>query len=198
MTDDISTALARYPTSVTLGATTFRLRMMTAADGDALMVFARELPAHDTLHMRRDITQAPGIAQWLKELADGSIYSLLGEDAHGVAGYSTINLNELEWTRHVADLRMATATRARGLGPGRLLAREAFNLALALEVEKVIARMTPDQTAARVQFRELGFTPEALLRDHVKDRHGEYHDLLLKTCSVRDFLARCAAYGRTP
>jgi len=198
MTENITAALARYPISVTLGATTFRLRMMSGADGEALMAFARELPAHDTLHMRRDITQAPGIAQWLKELDEGSIYSLLAEDAHGVAGYSTINLNELEWTRHVADLRMATAARARGLGLGRLLAREAFNLALALDVEKVIARMTPDQTAARVLFRELGFKPEALLRDHVKDRHGDYHDLLLKTCSVREFLANCAAYGRTP
>ena len=121
--------------------------------------------------------------------------SILAEDAEGVAGYSTVNLNELEWTRHVADLRVATAPRARGHGLGRLLAREGFNIALALDIEKLLARMTPDQEGARILFQELGFTPEALLKDHVKDREGNYHDMLLKSCSVRAFIAQREAYG---
>ena len=59
-----------------------------------------------------------------------------------------------------------------------------------------MARMTPDQEGARILFEELGFTPEALLRDYVKDRDGNYHDMLLKSCSVREFLGRRMAYGR--
>ena len=31
---------------------------------------------------------------------------------------------------------------------------------------------------------------------YVKDRDGNYHDMLLKGCSVRDFMARREAYGR--
>ena len=74
--------------------------------------------------------------------------------------------------------------------------REGFNLALALDIEKLLARMTPDQSAARVLFEELGFKPEALLKDYVKDRDGNYHDMLLKACSVPEFLAQREAYGR--
>ena len=189
-------ALAHYPITAKLGGEDYRIRVMSPVDSEALMAFARELPAHDTLYMRRDITRQSGVDSWIKELKDGVIYSLLAEDTLGVCGYSTINLNELEWTRHIADLRVATATRTRGRGLGRLLAREAFNIALALDIEKLLARMTPDQEGARVLFQELGFQPEALLRDHVKDRDGNYHDLLLKACSVQSFLAQRAAYGR--
>jgi len=192
----VAKALAHYPITAKLGGQDYRIRTMTPADGEVLMAFARELPPHDTLYMRRDITRQSGVDSWLKDLKEGVIYSLLAEDNLGVCGYSTINLNELEWTRHIADLRVATATRTRGRGLGRLLAREAFNIALALDIEKLLARMTPDQEGARVLFQELGFQPEALLRDHVKDREGHYHDLLLKACSVRTFLAQRAAYGR--
>lgn len=192
----LAKALAHYPITAKLGGQDYRVRTMTTEDGEALMAFARELPAHDTLYMRRDITRKSGVDSWLKDLREGVIYSLLAEDSAGVCGYSTVNLNELEWTRHVADLRVATALRTRGRGLGRLLAREAFNIALALDVEKLFARMTPDQDGARVLFQELGFQPEALLRDHVKDREGNYHDLLLEACSVQSFLAQRAAYGR--
>ena len=189
-------ALAAYPMSVTLNGQTYTLRMMTLADGPALRAFAAALPAHDRLYMRRDLSADEGIGSWLKDIEDGNIYSLLAVDGEGVAGFSTVHLNNLEWTRHVADIRVATATRTRRTGLGRLLVREGFNLALALDIEKLMARMTPDQSGARVLFEELGFTPEALLKDYVKDREGNYHDMLIKGCSVHEFLARRAAYGR--
>ena len=193
----VSRALQNYPLSTVLKGEEYRLRLMTTGDGPALMAFARALPPHDTLFMRRDITRQSGIDMWIKDIENAVIYSVLAEDKQGVVGYSTINLTDLEWTSHVADLRVATASRARGKGLGRLLAREAFNIALALGIEKLFARMTPDQEGARVLFQELGFQPEALLKDHIKDRDGNYHDLLLKACSVNTFLAQRAAYGRT-
>jgi L-amino acid N-acyltransferase YncA len=189
-------ALVHYPINTVLGGEQYRIRVMSPADGEVLMAFARELPPHDILYMRRDITHQSGVDSWIKGLKDGVLYSLLAEDSHGVCGYSTINLNELEWTRHIADMRVTTAKRARGQGLGRLLAREAFNIAVALDVEKLIAHMTPDQESARVLFRELGFQPEALLRDHIKDRDGNYHDLLIKACSVQTFLALRSASDR--
>lgn len=190
-------ALAAYPITLTLGGRPYTLRMMTTGDGEALQAFARGLTAHDRLYMRRDLTAESGIASWLKDIESGVIYSVLAEDDEGVAGFSTIHLNTLEWTRHVADIRVATALRTRRSGLGRVLVREGFNLALALDIEKLIARMTPDQHGARVLFEELGFTPEALLKDYVKDRDGHYHDMLMKSCSVSAYFARREAYGRS-
>ena len=62
------------------------------------------------------------------------------KDEFGVVGYSTIDLNDLESTAHVAEMRITTANRAHGVGLGRLLTREGFNIALALGIEKIVAR----------------------------------------------------------
>ncbi|MGR8921435.1 MAG: N-acetyltransferase family protein [Gammaproteobacteria bacterium] len=193
--DALAEALAHYPMQVALGDRKYAIRAMTLEDGPALMTFARGLPPHDTLYMRRDLTSEQGIESWLNDIREGVIHSVLAEDDEGVAGFSTIHLNKLEWTRHVADIRVATASRTRRSGLGRVLAREGFNIALALGVEKLLARMTPDQEGARVLFEELGFKPEALLKDYVKDREGHYHDMLLKGCSVQEFLSQRQAYG---
>jgi hypothetical protein len=44
-------------------------------------------------------------------------------------------------------------------------------------------------------FKEMGFEPEALLRDFVQDARGEAHDLLLLTHRVEDQWIRMEAMG---
>lgn len=55
--------------------------------------------------------------------------------------------------------------------------------------------MTPDQIPSRNLFQELGFQNEALLKDHVQDRDGNLHDLLIMAVNVDTFLATREAYG---
>lgn len=196
MTDTrIADVMNNYPLNVELNEHPFTVRPMTPDDGPELLAFASELPQHDILFMRRDITTQEGINRWVRDLERGIIHSILAEDAHGICGYSTIHRNDLEWSQHVAEVRVTTAERARGYGLGRLLTREGFNIALSLGIEKLVARMTTDQSAARELFHELGFHNEALLKDHVKDRNGELHDLLLMACNVQMFLSTRNAYG---
>lgn len=191
----VAEAWKNYPLRTKLNGTSYSLRPMTLDDGEVLRTFALKLPPHDLLFMRRDITKTEGLGRWLDAVRRGAMYSILCEDDQGIAGYSSLHLTELDWSKHVADLRVATAERSRGAGLGRLLTREAFNMALALGIEKVVARMTPDQQGARALFQELGFQPEALLKDEVKDRDGEYHDLLIMACNVDTFLAQRRAFG---
>ncbi len=83
----------------------------------------------------------------------------------------------------------------RGAGLGRVLTQEAFATALAGGIDKMVAQMTLDQKGAIATFEGLGFRPEALLRDHVKDRDGNKHDLLMLSHEVAKFEAQRAAYG---
>jgi len=191
----VKEAFAQYPMTVNLEGKSFVIRNMTENDGPALLKFAQELSPHDQLHMRRDITKQVGIDKWIRDLTSGRIFSLVALDGDEIMGYSTINLTDLDWTAHIADMRVSTAVAARKHGLGRLLAREAFNLSIPLGIEKIVVRMTPDQTGARTLFEEMGFKPEALLKDHIKDRNGDYHDLLVMAVIVETFLAQRAAFG---
>lgn len=190
-----SAATPKYPQDIALGGKPYHIRRMTENDGELVRQFALSLPPHDLLFMRRDITKAEGIGRWVDALRRGAMHTLLCEDPLGVVGYSSIHLTELDWSAHVADLRVQIGQRARGGGLGRYMTREAFNLALSLGIEKVVARMTTDQASARALFQELGFTPEALLKDEVRDRNGEYHDLLIMACNVDTFLSQRHAFG---
>ena len=191
-----SEAFSNYPLEVELKGETYRIRQMKVTDGDLIKQFAAAMPPHNLLYMRRDITRDVGVKRWLSGVEQGRIHSIIAENSQGeMVGYSTLHQDDLEWTSHVADLRVALSTSARGSGLGRLLIREAFNIALTIDVQRVTAHMTTDQIASRNLFQELGFQNEALLKDHVRDRDGGHHDLLIMAVNVDTFLATRQAFG---
>lgn len=168
-----------YPKTVQLGNAEVVLRLMQREDGKGLLAFARALPPHDLLFLRRDITRQAGVDAWLGDLEQGLITTILAEERGEFVGYATVHRGDLDWSRHVAELRVMVTGKGKGRGLGRVLIENAFAVALALGIEKLYGRMTLDQMAARTLFEELGFKPEGLLRDEVKDRTGKKHDVLL-------------------
>lgn len=186
----------RYPASGTVGGKRVTLRLMEAGDGDAVLAFARALPDHDLLFLRRDITQPEQVETWVQRIGAGVTTSLLVLDSDdSLAGYATVDRNDLPWSQHVAELRVLVGPTLRGRGIGRLLTEEAFRIALGMGVDKIIGQMTVDQHEAIAVFRSLGFQPEALLRDHVKDRAGEKHDLVILSHDVAAAQRTMAAVG---
>ena len=187
---------SRYPAAGTVGGQRVTLRLMEAGDGEAMLAFARGLPEHDLLFLRRDITQVDQVETWVQRIEAGVTTSLLVLDGEGtISGYATVDRSDLRWSQHVAELRVLVGPTLRGRGVGRLLTEEAFRIALGMGVDKIIGQMTVDQHEAIAVFRSLGFQPEALLRDHVKDRQGEKHDLVILSHDVAAAQRTMAAVG---
>ena len=186
-----------YPRKITVGGDTLTLRPMTAADAEVALAFARTLPTHDLLFLRRDITRPDSVAIWMQGIERGRITTILAESPGVVHGYATIDRGDLSWSPHVAEVRVMVSAAMRGKGLGRLLTQEGFAVAVGLGIEKIIAQMTVDQKGAIAVFEGMGFRPEALLRDHVKDREGRTHDLLILSHDVARFQAQMDAYGVT-
>lgn len=184
-----------YPETRTVGGVEVTLRYMDAGDKAGILAFARGIPEHDLLFLRRDITEETAISEWLDDIASGYVTTLLAETGGAIVGYATIHRNRLRWEAHVAELRIMIAESMRGKGLGRTLTQEAFAIALTQGIEKMVAQMTLDQKGAIATFEGIGFRPEALLRDHVKDRQGAKHDLLMLSHEVAQFEAMHDAYG---
>ncbi len=185
----------RYPLTTDLNGLAVEVALMSAADEDDVLAFARTLPPHDLLFLRRDITHAKVMQAWTRQINDGSIVSLLARREGQLVGCSAVVRDELSWSPHVADLRVLVAPGGRARGLGRLLIQESFRVALGLGLEKITAQMTVDQKAAITTFEGLGFKPEALLRDHVKDGTGQKHDIAILSHDVAQFHAQLDAYG---
>ncbi len=181
-----------YPRKVKLGSQELVLRFAEPRDRDAVVAMARSLPEHDLLFLARDITQPANVEEWI---ANENINTLLAFQGAKVLGYAAIHRNQMQWSAHVAELRVMVSDTMRGKGLGRVLTQEAFAFALGQGIEKMIAQMTLDQKGAIAVFEEIGFRPEALLRDHVKDRAGQKHDLLMLSHEVARFEAQQVAFG---
>lgn len=183
------------PMQIELGGSDFTIRKIEPGDAAGLLSYAKSLPRHDIVYMRRNLSTQEGIEKWFRALSNGYIFAFIALQGDKVVGYSSLNLTGLDWSSHVADIRVSVSPDVRKSGLGRVLVREAFRLAVTLGIEIVRASMTPDQTGARALFEELGFKNEAIMKDHVKDLDGAYHDLLVMGVNVDAFLAQRQAYG---
>lgn len=184
-----------FPKQVELNKGTVELHLMTRADEQRMLAFAQALPEHDLMFLRRDITRPDVVEAWVDKIEAGGTVTVIADENGEMIGYGTLSFSDYGWSRHVAELRVMVRPDKRDTGAGRSLTREVFRLALDNGVEKIFARMTLDQTAARKLFQELGFRPEALLEDEVKDRHGELHDVLVMAVNVQAMLAKRDAFG---
>jgi L-amino acid N-acyltransferase YncA len=170
----------RFPRRIALSdGRSVELRLMTAADRDRILAFARGLPEDDLLFLRVDLTQPDVVDEWIRALGSELTISIVAVEDGSLAGYASVHRNAARWTRRVGEIRVNVAPAYRSLGLGRNLTAQIVDVARALGLRKLSAHMTTDQAGARSAFKRLGFTPEAVLADYVEDRSGAPRDLLI-------------------
>jgi RimJ/RimL family protein N-acetyltransferase len=192
---DMSSETRSYPRRVATDAGEIEFRLMSPADEAAVLAFAQKLPVHDLLFLPRDISEPKVLTAWIKEIERGAITSLLAWSAGTVVGCGTLVRDPLSWSPHVGEIRNVVSSEVRGQGVGRALSQETFALALGSGLERLVVQMTVDQTGAIAIFEGLGFKAEALLREHVKDKGGKSHDIVVLGHNVAQVRAQLEAYG---
>lgn len=173
--------------TVRVARRTVRLHYMEPDDAPAVLAFARSLQPHDLLFLTTDITEVEGVNAWVDDIVQGRVAVIVAMSGGEVMGFGSVARSDTRWMRHVGELRVVVAESMRGRGLGRLLTAEAFRVAVDMGVTRMIAQMTFDQLAAIHTFRRLGFTPLALLPDHVVDEDGAPHDLLVMHQEVASY-----------
>lgn len=184
-----------YPRRVATEAGEIEFRLMSPADEAAVLAFAQKLPVHDLLFLPRDISEPKVLSAWIKEIERGAITSVLAWKDGTVVGCGTLVRDPLSWSPHVGEIRSVVSSDVRGQGVGRALSQETFALALGSGLERLVVQMTVDQTGAIAIFEGLGFKAEALLREHVKDKAGKSHDIVVLGHDVAQVRAQLEAYG---
>ena len=172
------------------------VRRFEPADREAMARFAAALPEHDLLFLGRDLRHPRVIEAWLAAIADGWIDSFVAVAEDGaVLGTAALVRDPLGWSAHVGEVRLLVDAALRGHGLGRDLLECVFAAAGGHTLDKLLARMTPDQAGSLALFESLGFRAEALLKDHVRGRDGVRHDLTILAYDAARVAARHQAFG---
>ena len=128
---------------------------------------------------------------WLDKIETGRTITVVADAGDGaqaprILGYGSLRWRSRTGRRTSARSACSSARMRAARGSAARLTEAIFAQALDKGIEKMVAQMTIDQKGAIATFEELGFKAEALLRDHVKDRAGEKHDLLVYAHDVAE------------
>ena len=171
------------------------LRRMAVEDAPSLHEFFEKLPEEDILFLRQNVRDRDVIERWAQNIASGKVVTILAWNGSRIVGYAVLQQSDVEWTRHVGEIRVAVSTDYRRSGLGRKLTEEIFAVALEQGIEKIQAQMPKEQLGAIQVFEHLGFTAEALLEDQVRTRDGKLRDLVLMAHHVKKVRDRLTYVG---
>jgi L-amino acid N-acyltransferase YncA len=151
------------------------IRPLEPGDREALERFIGRVPEADRTFFKEDVD----IAAWAHP---GPARAVAVTDGEVVGYVAVVPLHG--WSDHVGEVRVIVDPGHRGRGIGRALAQRAVLEAVALDLRKMVVEVVADQAPTIAMFRALGFDPEALLTDHVRDQSGELRDLMILAQSV--------------
>jgi RimJ/RimL family protein N-acetyltransferase len=151
------------------------IRPLTAEHRQAVQAFVERIPRRDRSFLDRTLLTQVAVNSWTQAVPARRSVVVDGDD---VVALVTV-VPGAGWVRHVGDLRVIVQPDKRGQGLGEALVREGLSLASALGLEKLTAEIMSTNSGAESMFAAVGFTREAVLRDHVEDGDGEYQDLVL-------------------
>jgi ribosomal protein S18 acetylase RimI-like enzyme len=165
-------------------------RPIAPGDEPALVRFFARIPDADRTFLKEDVEDPQVLAEWSRP---GAARGIALDGGEVVGSVAIVPLHG--WSSHVGEVRLVVDPEHRGRGIGRDLARHAVVEAVQLGLSKLVVDVISDQLALIGMFRALGFEPEALLADHVRDRSGELRDLMVLSNDVESQFASMAAAG---
>jgi len=169
------------------------LRRLALTDETAFAAFVSTVSEGERRFLKEDI--ADPITAFRGFMGEGATPRLVAvnaaDDLVGLAGAFPGE----GWSSHVAEVRVLVSPSYRGKGVGRALAQAALNQVLELGCTHAYVEVIAEQEGLVAMFQDLGFLPEALLPDFVRDGAGEYHDLMLLTHRASEHWARTRVLG---
>lgn len=179
--------MSHYPKVVTLkDGQEVTLRLMVREDEDKLLKFFRSVPDEDRIFLADDVTNRAVIRRWVQELDYEKVLPILAERDEEIIADVSLKTNRMGWMRHVGEVRCTVALPYRRLGLATVMVSRLIEHAVLMGLDKIIFQAMDTQVGALKMMEALGFSKEAVLRDHVTDLRGRPHNLIITTNYVAE------------
>jgi ribosomal protein S18 acetylase RimI-like enzyme len=168
------------------------IRPLVQSDTESILGFLDEIPEADRNYFKERAPDPHVIAGWCDDPSAIDIVAVDGGTR--VIGHVAVR-RRTGWSSHVGEISLIVAPPHRRRGVGRALARQALVVALQDGMSKLVVEVAAEQMPTVEMFKGLGFEPEALLRDFIRDRAGRQHDLIVLVHDVEEAWAEMRALG---
>ena len=161
------------------------LRPMVAEDQDALYTFFKSVPKEDARYLRDDVASRLIVEEWTKNLDYTRTLPVLALKNGIVIADATLNRRRFGWKWHLGTVRLFVHKDYRKVGLGQLMIKEIADIALKLELEKLIAEVPDVNMSAINAFTKAGFYRAATIPNLVKDRENRPLDVVVMIKDIR-------------
>ncbi len=176
----------RYPKKIALrDKSELVVRPLGSGDRDALLHFFRQVPEEDRLYLADDVTDPKVVDRWCAAVNLSNVLPLLGLVGSEVVADATLHGQTGGWQSHIGRVRVVVHPKYRGKGVGAALVKELIDVAIDVGLDKLDAEFVVEQERAMHAFQRIGFVKVAELPEHVLDRHGAPHDLVLMVYNLK-------------
>jgi L-amino acid N-acyltransferase YncA len=161
------------------------LRPMVAEDQDVLYTFFKSVPKEDARYLRDDVASRLIVEEWTKNLDYTRTLPVLAFKNGIVIADATLNRRRYGWKWHLGTVRLFVHKDYRKVGLGQLMIQEIADIALKLELEKLIAEVPDVNISAINAFTKAGFYRAATIPNLVKDRENRPLDVVVMIKDIR-------------
>ncbi|MBI3303811.1 MAG: GNAT family N-acetyltransferase [Deltaproteobacteria bacterium] len=172
--------LDEYPKEIILkDGTPVTLRPLERGDADQLVAFFQRIPEDDRWYLRHDVSDPATVRQWALGVDYERVIPIVALSEGRILGDATLHRRRYGSSRHVGELRIVIdpAYRTKRLGTWMLL--DLVQLATSLGLEKLVAEIAGNETAAIRAILRLDFVREAVIPELHKDRAGNECDFVI-------------------
>ncbi|MGD9819647.1 MAG: N-acetyltransferase family protein [Desulfomonilaceae bacterium] len=175
--------LKDYPKAIiTKDGTCVLLRPVVATDEAALNQFFSEIPSDEQWFLREKLDEPETLHRWIQQLNYSRILPIVAvrEDDGKIIANIRLHLHSAPCIHHVGHLRIMVHPDYRSQRLGSWMILDCIKIAMDMGLEKLIAEFVSGIEDAGINAAiKLDFKHEGVLKDYIKDKKGEYRDLII-------------------
>jgi hypothetical protein len=187
--------LKEFPKEIILkDGTGVSLRPIQEGDEDRLIKMFNLLSEDDRWFIDGDLMDRGVIRKWIKALDQHRLVSIGAVLEKRVIALASLIRGRKGSESHIGRIWMSVdpAFREKHLATWMLL--ELANLAISIDLEILVMQLVEDRDSALIgSVKRLEFFEQAVLKDHVKDREGNFHNLLIMVKHLKKSWANSGA-----
>lgn len=162
------------------------------ADLNRLVGFFSSLPAEIKNNLVYKVSDPEICRERLNQVDGKDHWRFLAEIDGKIAGDATMDRSSVNWTRHVAHIRVVVHPDYWRLGVGTLLCNQLVSVGAQSGVERLDVEMLKQHKEFIEMVGKLGFKYEVTRKHYAKDVNGELHDMIIMSNDLEAVWKRLA------
>ena len=170
-----------YPKEVILkDGTGVTLRLLRKEDRDLLLKMFSRLSDDDRWFLDESLPDPESTEKTAEKKSPNKTISIIAVLEGRIIADGTLVRRCHGAKSHVGKIRISVDPDFREKHLATWMLLDLINLAMAWELEILIMRLVQDKDLSLIRsVKKMDFTEEAILRDYVKDREGNHHNLVI-------------------